>query len=194
MEQLISDHLDEHFDMADEMRARAGGLKPLAEDMWTRLRAGGCLLAFGNGGSAAEAQHFSGELLGRFKTNRRPLPAVALPADPATMSCIANDFHYDDVFARPIAALAREDSVVFGFTTSGRSANVIAALEAGRRAGAMTVMFTGANGAEEAARWDHAFVAPTTSTARIQEMHQFAMHVLCAMFDEWAEAEDAKHG
>jgi len=188
---IIARHLEEHFALANAMSEAAADVFPLAEDIWARLAAGGCLYAFGNGGSAAEAQHFVGELIGRFKSDRRPLAAVTLGADTSALTCIANDFDYADVFARQVSALAGAGDIAFGFTTSGSSPNVLAGLHAARRNGALTVMFTGLRGAEAAAKQDHAFVSPSRSTARIQEMHQLAMHMVCDLIEDWSTQEQS---
>jgi D-sedoheptulose 7-phosphate isomerase len=146
------------------------------------------VIAFGNGGSAADAQHLAGELVGRFKRKRRPLPALALSVDPSVMTCIANDFSFDDVFARQVEAHARAGDVAIGYTTSGRSENVVRALRSAREAGAKTVVFTGGAGKPAAEHADVALVVPSTSTARIQEMHLLLMHLVIDQVDAWAVA------
>ncbi len=151
---------------------------------------GGRLYTFGNGGSAADAQHLAGELIGRYKRQRRPLPAVALSTDPSVMTCIANDYSYDDVFARQVEALAGPGDVVAGFTTSGRSPNVVNGLAAARRVGATTVLFTGGDGEPAIQHADLALVVPSSTTARIQEMHLLLLHVLSEGVDAWAAATE----
>jgi D-sedoheptulose 7-phosphate isomerase len=141
---------------------------------------------FGNGGSAADSMHFSEELVARFKRERRPLAAQSFAADPTVLSCIANDYEYDDVFARPVRAFAREGDIVIGFTTSGRSPNVVRGLAAAREAGATTVLFGGGEGTPAAEHADHALVVPSTSTARVQEMHVLLLHLILDEVDEWA--------
>ena len=125
------------------MAAVLPDVQEVAELLCQRFAVGGHVYTFGNGGSAADAQHFTGELIGHYKRSRRALPAVTLSTDPTVMTCIANDYGYADVFARQISALARPGDVVAAFTTSGRSANVVAGLKAARRAGATTVLFGG---------------------------------------------------
>jgi D-sedoheptulose 7-phosphate isomerase len=147
------------------------------------------LYTFGNGGSAADAQHFTGELIGHYKRDRRPLAAVTLSTDPTVMTCIANDYSYDDVFARQVTALARPGDMVAAFTTSGRSPNVVAALAAARARGATTVLFGGGDGGPAKEFADHALLVPTTTTPRIQEMHTFMLHVLSETVDLWAAGE-----
>jgi len=186
-------HLAEHRAVADSL----GALLPTVAELTTRLCAaladGGRLYTFGNGGSAADAQHLAAELMGRYKLDRRPLPAVALTVDPSVVTCIANDYAWEDVFARQIEALARPGDVVAAFTTSGTSENVVRGLTAGRRAGATTVLFGGgaasADGGPAAAQADLALVVPSATTARIQEMHVLLLHAVSEGVDAWAAAE-----
>jgi D-sedoheptulose 7-phosphate isomerase len=149
---------------------------------------GGRVLAFGNGGSAADAQHLAGELVGRFKRERRPLAAIALSTDPSVVTCIANDYSFDDVFARQVEAHAHEGDLAFGYTTSGRSENVVRGLRAARGAGAATVLFAGGDGLPAAEHADVALVVPSTSTARVQELHLLLMHLIVEQVDAWAGA------
>jgi len=151
----------------------------------------GRVLAFGNGGSAADAQHLAGELVGRFRRERRPLAAVALSVDPSVVTCIANDYSFDDVFARQVEAHARAGDVAVGYTTSGRSENVVRGLRAAREKGASTVLLAGGDGLPAAGHADVALVVPSTSTARVQEMHLLLMHLIVEQVDAWAAGEAA---
>lgn len=154
------------------------------------INKGNKLLFFGNGGSAADAQHFAGELLGRFRDTRRPLPAIALSTDPSVVTCIANDFSYDEVFARQVAALVGSQDVVVGITTSGRSPNVVNGLRAAREAGALAVAWTGADPGPAGEAAEIVLAVPSSTTARIQEVHTLLMHTICVAIDAWvAEAE-----
>lgn len=177
--------------------AAVDGLLPMLADVTERLcaafAAGGRLYTFGNGGSAADAQHLAAELIGRYKRDRRPLPAVALSVDPSVVTCIANDYAYEDVFARQVEGLARPGDVVAGFTTSGRSENVVRGLAAARRTGAMTVLFGGgtAGGGAAAEHADFTLIVPSDTTARVQEMHLLLLHALSEGVDAWAAGETA---
>jgi D-sedoheptulose 7-phosphate isomerase len=151
---------------------------------------GGRVLVFGNGGSAADAQHLAGELVGRFKRERRPLAAVALSVDPSVVTCIANDYSFEDLFARQVEAHARPGDVAVGYTTSGRSENVVRGLRAARDAGATTVLFSGGDGVPAAEHADVALLVPSTSTARVQEMHLLLMHLVIEQVDAWAAGEE----
>jgi D-sedoheptulose 7-phosphate isomerase len=147
------------------------------------LRNGNKVLAFGNGGSATQASHLAGELIGRFLKNRRPLPAVALVGDPGSVTCIANDFGYAALFERQVEALARPGDVAVGLTTSGKSENVKRGLAAARRAGAISVALTGAAGLIDATA-DYIVAVPSTDTASIQEVHLMLLHAWCHGVDK----------
>jgi D-sedoheptulose 7-phosphate isomerase len=186
--------LEEHRALSDSI----GGLLPALDDVADRLIAvfagGGRLYTFGNGGSAADAQHLAGEMIGRYRRERRPLPAVALSVDPSVVSCIANDYAWEDVFARQVEALARHGDMVVGFTTSGRSANVVRGLAAGRATGATTVLFAGGDGGTAREHADTAIIVPSSTTARIQEMHLLMLHLLSDRVDAWAAGEEDPRG
>jgi D-sedoheptulose 7-phosphate isomerase len=190
-------HFAEHRAVAESVDALLPVLAELTERLCAAFAGGGRLYTFGNGGSAADAQHLAAELIGRYKRPRRPLPAVALSVDPSVVTCIANDYAWDDVFARQVEALARPGDVVAAFTTSGTSENVVRGLTAARRAGATTVLFGGgaasADGGPAAAQADLALVVPSASTARIQEMHLLLLHGVSEGVDAWA-AGDTEEG
>lgn len=154
----------------------------VAQLLVTALRAGAKVIAFGNGGSATQASHLAGELIGRFSKTRRPFPAVALVGDPGSVTCIANDFGYAALFERQVEALARPGDVAIGLTTSGRSENVRRGLDAARRGGATSVALTGAAGLIDATA-DHVIRVPSTNTASIQEVHLMLLHAWCVSVD-----------
>jgi D-sedoheptulose 7-phosphate isomerase len=145
----------------------------LADEVAARLRRGGRVYFFGNGGSAADAQHWAAELSGRFYTDRPPLPALALGMNASEVTAIGNDYGYADVFARPLQ----------GISTSGSSANVIRALEVARGAGALAVAFTGAGGGAMAGVADVLVAVPSGATPRIQEAHEVLGHTFCALVE-----------
>ncbi len=165
-------------------------LLPRVEELVRALVAcyeqGGRVYTFGNGGSAADSLHFAEELVARFQRERRALPAQSLAADPTVLTCIANDYEFDELFARQVRAFARQGDVVIGFTTSGRSANVVRGLAAAQEAGATTVLFGGGDGGPAADHADHALVVPATSTARVQEIHVLLLHLVLDQVDRWA--------
>ncbi|MCC6132017.1 MAG: SIS domain-containing protein [Acidobacteria bacterium] len=141
------------------------------------------VLTFGNGGSSMQAQHLAAELLVRYKDDRRSLPAVALTADPATITACANDYDFSVIFSRQIEGLGRPGDVAIGLSTSGKSPNVRKGLAAAREKGMKTIFLTGESGAEFGAGWDSSIVVPSTETAHIQEVHLVVIHMLCRLLD-----------
>ncbi|MEV6793305.1 SIS domain-containing protein [Streptomyces sp. NPDC051320] len=180
--------LADHLAAAERLHELLPELNAVGDRLIDVYRTGGRLYTFGNGGSAADAQHLAGEFIGRYLRERRPLPAVSLVTDPSVTSCIGNDYSYDEVFARQVEALVTAGDMVVGFTTSGRSANVVRGLAEARKAGAVTVLFVGGehDGMPAAQYADHTLTAPATATARIQEMHLTLLHLLSEQVDAWA--------
>jgi D-sedoheptulose 7-phosphate isomerase len=148
------------------------------------LAAGSCILLCGNGGSAADAQHAAAELTGRFRRDRRGLAAIALTTDTSAITAIANDYGFDQVFARQVEALGRAGDVLVAISTSGNSPNVLAAIERAGALGLKTLALSGGDGGHAAARAELALVVPATDTARIQEAHIFLLHCLCEALEE----------
>jgi D-sedoheptulose 7-phosphate isomerase len=183
-------HVADHIAVARELEVLLPEVDRVADAVIRCFEDGGVLYTMGNGGSAADAQHFTGEVIGHYKRDRRPLPAVTLTTDATAMTCIANDYSYDDVFARQVEALARPEDVVCVFTTSGTSPNVVAALAQARARGARTLLFGGGTGGDCLEHADLALVVPSTATPRIQEMHTLMMHVISEKIDAWAAEED----
>jgi D-sedoheptulose 7-phosphate isomerase len=186
---ILDAQLDDHLALVAATRALVPVVDAVAGEICARLGRGGVVYTFGNGGSAADAQHLVAELVGRYHRERRPLRAVALSVDPSVTSCIGNDYGFAEVFARQVTALATPADVVVAFSTSGRSPNVLAGLAAAARRGALTVLFTGASGSGAGDRVDHALVVPSTTTARVQEMHLLLLHLLSDHVDRWAAGE-----
>ena len=167
-------------------RARCADPAPLvhaAEAVVCALRAGGKLLVFGNGGSAADAQHVAAELVGRFQRDRMALAVVALTTDSSVLTSIGNDMAYDRIFARQIEALGRPGDVALGISTSGASPNVIAGLEAARELGVRTIALTGRDGGEVGRTSEIHINVPAESTARTQEVHRTLLHVVCDLVE-----------
>jgi D-sedoheptulose 7-phosphate isomerase len=163
-----------------------GDVERVAVLLERKLRGGGRVLIFGNGGSAADAQHFAAELLGRSRRDRRPFGAVALTTDSSALTSIANDYDFAEVFARQTTALAQPGDVVVGITTSGKSRNVLLGLAAGKARGATTVALTGIAGLSDDKAADYLVRVPSSTTARVQEMHVLIIHMLCERIDDWA--------
>jgi len=147
------------------------------------LRAGRKILFCGNGGSAADAQHWAGELVSRFYYDRPGLPAIALTTDTSILTAIGNDYGYDYTFARQVEALGQAGDVLVAISTSGRSKNVLRALDVAEQKGIKVIGFTGASGGDMAGRCEVCFKVPSTETPRIQEGHEFIGHLLCALIE-----------
>lgn len=145
--------------------------------------AGGKVLIFGNGGSAADSQHLSAELVSRFQREREALAALALSTDSSLLTSIGNDYGFDRVFARQIEGLGRPGDIAFGITTSGNSPNVVAALEVARRKGMVTIALTGRDGGAAGRAADIHVNVPDDSTARVQEVHRTLIHAICALVE-----------
>lgn len=164
--------------------AHAARIVALADLIAERVRKGGKVLVFGNGGSAADAQHFAGELVGRFTKEGPPIPALALTTDTAIMTAVGNDYGYEHIFKRQVEAHARPDDIAVGISTSGNSTNVLEAMEVAKARGVLTVGMTGEDGGKLAALVDHLFAVPSKETPRIQEAHHLMNHILCELLEE----------
>jgi phosphoheptose isomerase len=192
-ERLIADRLVDGAELRRRF-ARSSGtrIQEAAAALEKCIRRGNKVLVFGNGGSAADAQHFAAELTGRFGMERSPLPAMALTTDTSALTAIGNDYGFDEVFARQVRALANAHDVVVAISTSGRSPNVISAAKAARAAGAITIALTGGDGGEVSNLVDTVIVVPSTSTAQIQEVHIAVVHILCELIESalfpWKES------
>ncbi len=165
--------------------ACAGTLNDAALKMARCIADGGKILVCGNGGSAADAQHMTGELLGRFLMERRSLPAVALTVDTSTLTAVGNDYGYDEVFARQVAGLGKPGDVLVAISTSGNSPNVLRAIEEARKAGMAVIGFTGKSGGKMAGACDCNLCVPSPKTPLIQEMHETCMHLCCQLIDHY---------
>jgi D-sedoheptulose 7-phosphate isomerase len=190
----VSDWLDHqltaHIRTAEGAEALLPRVREVGGMLIDAFERGGTLYTFGNGGSAADAQHFTGEVIGHYRRDRRPLPAVTLTTDATVSTCIANDYAFEDIFSRQVEALAHPADVVAAFTTSGRSANIVQGLTAARANGATTLLFAGGDGGPSLQLADHALIAPSDETPRIQELHTFLLHALSEILDAWAAGED----
>ena len=165
-------------------RDHADRIAQVAALMVTAFREGRKVLLFGNGGSATDAAHIAAEFVGRYKRERKPLPAIALATDVAAITCIANDYGFDELFARQVRAHGQKGDIAIAISTSGNSPNVLKGVTAARECGMITVAWTGGTGGKLAGLVDHPFVVPSTVTARIQESHITLGHVLCELVEE----------
>lgn len=152
----------------------------------TAIKNGNKVLSCGNGGSAADAQHFSSEFINRFNQDRESIPAIALTTDSSTLTSIANDYSYDEIFSRQISSLGQPGDILLAISTSGNSGNIVRAMQEAHKRGMQIIAFTGRNGGEMAGLIQNPDVelrVPSESTARIQEVHLLMIHILCARID-----------
>ena len=166
------------------VREYADRIVQVAELMIAAFRDGHKVVLFGNGGSSTDASHIAAEFVGRYHRDRKPLCAIALTTDMAALTCIANDYDYTEIFARQIRAHGQKRDIAIAISTSGNSVNVLKAVEAAHALGLITIGWTGGTGGKLAGMVDHAFVVPSTVTARIQESHITLGHVLCELIEE----------
>ena len=159
-------------------------LRKIAKEIASCFQLGNKLLIFGNGGSASQAQHFAGELVGRFQNDRSPLPAIALTADSSVLTCIGNDFGFAQIFARQIEAFGKPGDIVFAISTSGQSDNVMLAAVTAHRKNIIAIGLTGRRGLSLANECNHRLIVDSISTPLIQEIHIAAIHALCYLIEE----------
>jgi D-sedoheptulose 7-phosphate isomerase len=188
VDDAFADTIAVHRRVQRESRA---ALLSAADALWTALRAGRKVLICGNGGSAADSQHLAAELVGRFSRERRGLPAVALTTDTSVLTAIGNDFGFDRVFARQVEAHGQPGDVLIGISTSGGSLDVMAAVEAARERGLVTIGLTGRDGGGLGRAVDVHVNVPSQSTARAQEVHATILHVLCDLVEQELVDADA---
>ena len=181
---LFKTHLSEHQEAIARLSAMSDQIAPLAAAWLTALKGGKKIIFFGNGGSAADAQHLAAELVVRYRINRPALAGLALTTDTSILTAHSNDFGYDTVFSRQIEALAQPGDVVLGISTSGTSKNVLLGLQAANQRGCVTIAFTGEKGADCAAEAKLSFKAPSAITARVQECHLLIGHLLCDVAEQ----------
>ena len=189
---VIQSTLTDTIALHERMRQTGSrAIADAADAIVTSLRQGGKLLVFGNGGSAADAQHVAAELVGRFARERQAFAALALTTDTSVLTSIGNDDAFDRVFARQVEALGRKGDVALAISTSGASPNVIAALEAGRARGLRTIALTGRDGGAMGRAADIHVNVPSESTPRVQEVHRTLLHVICELVErDLAESPD----
>jgi D-sedoheptulose 7-phosphate isomerase len=175
-------HLDAAHEVLTTLRP---AIEAVAAGMADRIRQGGKVMVCGNGGSAADSQHFAAELINRFQRERRPYAALALTTDSSVLTSIGNDYDFSQVFSKQVEALGRKDDVLLAISTSGNAANVCRAVEAAKKAGIWTVALCGGKGGQLAELADEVLcVASSGVTARIQEGHGMIIHALCQLIEE----------
>lgn len=180
----IKKNIAESVTAIKSISSNIGRIVCISEDIISALRAGKKILVAGNGGSAAEALHFAEELTGRFKSDREPLAAIALPADCTALTCIGNDFGFNAIFSRQIEALGRSGDVLVLFSTSGNSVNLLNALESAVRRKMTTICLLGKKGGLLSGKADHEVIIKHMETAHIQEAHQVVLHLILDVIEQ----------
>ncbi len=185
MRELILNELNSHQDTIDAViQESQEEILEVAKIVLKTLKSGNKILIFGNGGSAADAQHIAAEFVGRYKKERRGLPCIALTTDTSALSAIGNDYGYDKIFSRQVEALAQKGDLLIGISTSGNSKNVIEAFKSGKEIGCSIVGFIGKSGGDMRKYADANFIVPSQNTPRIQEMHITVGHIICTIVEE----------
>lgn len=179
----VTQQVEESIRVHESLRALAPLVAEIGQRMADVFRSGGRVYFFGNGGSAADAQHWAAELSGRFYLDRPGLPAFSLSVNTSEITAIGNDFGYELTFARPLSAMARAGDLAVGISTSGNSANVVRALEVARERGVITVGFTGESGGAMRSLCDYCIRIPSGNVARIQEAHEVCGHSMCGVVE-----------
>jgi D-sedoheptulose 7-phosphate isomerase len=190
-ETIVTKQIGESVRVKEQLKGEAKTLIAIAEIIVRAFREGKKVILFGNGGSAADAQHIAAELSGKFIRDRSPLPAIALTTNTSSLTAIANDYGYDSVFARQLQSLADKGDVVVGISTSGNSPNVLLAMEQAKRCGAITVALTGRSGKLKGLA-DYVLSVPSVETPRIQEAHITLGHIICYLVEEELFGEGKK--
>lgn len=180
---LIASKLQEHLDVTAALRDHIQPIAAAAEQIRATLQRGGKILLCGNGGSAADAQHIAAELVGRFETQRKGLPAIALTTDSSILTSVGNDYGFEHIFSRQVESFAQAGDLLIGISTSGRSGNVLRAVEAASTLGCKTIGLLGGTGGDLAQRVDIGIIVPSPNTARVQECHILIGHIWCNLVD-----------
>jgi D-sedoheptulose 7-phosphate isomerase len=181
--ELLRNALTDHHSVMQQLESLLPQIDTVGQVMRDCLKRGNKILLMGNGGSAADSQHIAAEIVGRYKRERRGLPAIALTTDTSILTAVGNDYGFEFVFSRQVEALCDAQDVVVGISTSGNSANVVKAIEVAKEIGAITVLLSGGSGGKLAKMCDYSLVMPAKETARIQEAHLFVAHSLCEIMD-----------
>ncbi len=183
-DEALRHSIESHLDSIQAIKGLAGAILDIAISLDETLQAGGKVLTCGNGGSAAESLHLAEEMIGCFSRKRKPLAAVCLAADPTAITCIANDYGYEELFARQVEGLGRKGDALVALSTSGHSPNILRALERARKIGLTTIGFLGKPGSPAEAICDHVLNAPGQNSAHIQEIQLVATHLILEYLDD----------
>lgn len=183
MEKIIQNSINQHKDSLKNLESNVEVIKKIASIFIESLEQGGKIIFIGNGGSAADSQHFAAELIGRFKENRHSLAALALTTDTSIITAVGNDFGFDEIFSRQVEGLAGRKDVLVGISTSGNSKNVIKAIEKAKSMKLKTVGMLGSEKGILSSIVDVPFIVPSVATPRIQEIHSLAGHIICEIVE-----------
>ncbi|MFH0975432.1 MAG: SIS domain-containing protein [Spirochaetota bacterium] len=181
---ILDTSINEHLQVVNSLSGIKKDIEALATKAVDTLKSGGKILIMGNGGSAADSQHMAAEIIVRFKTERRALPAIALSTDSSILTAAANDYSFDLIFARQIEALASANDLVLGISTSGKSPNVLKGIESAKKAKCATAALLGCGGGEIGRVVDTPVIVPSNNTPRVQECHILIIHTICQIIDE----------
>ena len=184
MNKIIQSNLEEHKEVLNQLNSIESSIEAVAKLLICSLKEDKTVFWCGNGGSASDSQHLTGELIGRFNGHRKPLKSISLNADSAVMTCIVNDYGYEHIFSRQIEALGAEGDILIGISTSGNSNNINNAFRMANEKKIHTIGFLGKGGGEALKLVEHSILIPSQSTARIQEMHILIGHTICHLVDQ----------
>jgi len=185
----VENIIEESISSIQDTKNMINEILDVVDKITKSIKNGGKLVIFGNGGSAADAQHIAGELIGKFQKNRKSYPAIALTTDTSIITAISNDFSYETVFSRQCEALVSKEDIVMGISTSGNSKNIIKGLKAAKEKNATTIGLLGNDGGEIKENTDISIIVKSSSTPRIQEVHRIIYHIICQMVEENLEEE-----
>jgi D-sedoheptulose 7-phosphate isomerase len=184
-EEIVQKNIEKHKSLLSAFEMYAPEiLLSMARMIADTFDRGGCLYLCGNGGSASDAQHVAGEFIGRFRSERRPLPAIALNTDTSVITCIGNDYSFTEIFSRQVQALVKENDVLWAFSTSGKSPNILAAADSAKMNRARVIAFTGMENSMLEKKADLCLCARSFVTSSAQEMHQLAYHIICDLVED----------
>lgn len=182
---IVRFNLEEHIKVLNDVKNTCShDLIKISLEIAKKLYSGSTLFICGNGGSASDSQHLTAELIGRFKKNRKALKSISLNSDTSVLTCISNDFSFEEVFSRQLEGLGKENDVLFVFSTSGESKNIIKALNTAKKLNMHTTALLGKGGGEAIKLSQQSILVPSSSTARIQEMHILMVHLMCEIIEE----------
>ena len=184
MKSLIKEAINESISVKEKLKDQIDIIEKIAKEAIKTLKAGGKIVLFGNGGSAADAQHIACELIGKFKLDRESLPAIALTTNTSIITAVANDISFEEVFSRQVQGVVTSKDLVIGISTSGKSINVIKGILAAKNKGAKTVALTGKGGGKLATITDISLIIPSDKTPRIQEAHLTVGHIICEIVEK----------